>query len=108
LHNHFTATQAWHVWRHSELKRMKAQWNDPVTGKGAEMFLRTDFANANIAACFIDINFGVGWTDGPPVWVAALRRDKISQVGKRIKEMNRGSRGEISREETKMKIWPTK
>lgn len=57
LHNYTSAAQARRMRRKPKLERMKTERNHPGARERSEVFARSRFANADVAACFIDINF---------------------------------------------------
>src|ERR1700730_1635796 len=69
LDDYFSATQSRHVRRHPELKWVKTKWNDPVASKGTEIFVRAPFAQGDVAARWIDIDFGFRRRDNTPAWI---------------------------------------
>src|SRR5690348_4111132 len=104
LHDHFAATQTRRVRPGAELKRMKAERNDPSACKRSEMFAIVDPPNANIARCFVDINFSLSWRNFSPLWIGPLRRDEVRKLWHCIEYPHGSMRREIRREKAKMKI----
>src|SRR6266446_573312 len=63
LHNYMSAAQARRMRPKPKLEWMKTERNDPGARERSEVFARSHFANANVAARFIDINFCLGRRD---------------------------------------------
>ena len=60
----------------TELKRMKAERNNPGARKRTEMFAGIARPQADVAILLIDINFDFGRRNHSPPRISALRRDK--------------------------------
>ena len=82
---------------------MKTQRDYPVTSEGAEMLVTVDLAEADVASCVIDLDFGIRGRNSFPIWICALRRDEPRQIRQRIKNSHRSVRGKIRRKEAKVK-----
>src|SRR5207253_5904394 len=73
LDNDASATQSRCMRRQSELERMKSKRNDPIAGKGPEIFA---IGAKGDVAILLDENLSLRWRNGVPARIAALRRSE--------------------------------